>query len=63
MGAVKATTSSAFALLLAACATANTPQQELAYARWATCNAPFTSLERVDLDGRITFGFTNASER
>jgi hypothetical protein len=53
----------AFVFLLGACATANTPQQELAYVRWAKCNAPFSHLERVDLDGRITFGFTSASER
>jgi hypothetical protein len=53
----------AFVFLLGACAAANTPQQELAYARWTKCNAPFSHLERVDLDGRITFGFTSASER
>ena len=52
-----------FALLLGACAVANTPQQDLAYARWAKCNAPFGHLQRVDLDGRITFQFTSASER
>ena len=27
------------ALFLGACAIANTPQQDLAYARWATCNS------------------------
>jgi hypothetical protein len=48
-----------FALFLGACAIANTPQQDLAYARWARCNAPYVSLERVDLDGRITFRFSN----
>ena len=48
-----------FALFLAACAITNTPQQDLAYARWAKCNAPYVSLERVDLDGRITFRFSN----
>src|SRR6266581_4711613 len=47
-----------FALFLGACAIANTPQQDLAYARWAKCNAPYVSLERVDLDGRITFRFS-----
>ena len=52
-----------FALILGACAIANTPQQDLAYTRWATCNAGFAQLQRVSLDGRITFQFTNASER
>jgi hypothetical protein len=45
-------------MLLVACATANTPQQDLAYARWAKCNAPYVQLERVDLDGRITFRYS-----
>lgn len=48
-----------FALFLGACAIANTPQQDLAYARWAKCNAPYVQLDRVDLDGRITFRFSN----
>jgi hypothetical protein len=44
------------ALFLGACAITNTPQQDLAYARWAKCNSSFpVVLERVDLDGRITF--------
>src|SRR5437899_11687010 len=43
-----------FALFLGACAIANTPRQDLAYARWAKCNAPYVQLDRVDLDGRIT---------
>jgi hypothetical protein len=43
------------ALFLGACAIANTPQQDLAYARWAKCGTPYVSLQRVDLDGRITF--------
>ncbi len=47
-----------FALFLGACAITNTPQQDLAYARWAKCNAPFVSLEWVDLNGRITFKFS-----
>ena len=51
------------ALVLGACALANTPQQDLAYARWATCNAPLVQLQRVDPDGRITFQFTSASDR
>jgi hypothetical protein len=52
------------ALFLVACATiANTPQQDLAYARWAKCSAPYVSLERVDLDGRITFKISNEGSR
>jgi hypothetical protein len=51
------------ALLLAGCATANTPQQELAYARWDRCAVPRAQLERVDLDGRITFMFLTTSDR
>ena len=48
------------ALFLGACSIANTPPQDLAYARWAKCNAPSfpLELERVDLDGRITFRFS-----
>lgn len=49
-------------LFLAACATANTPQQDLAYTRWAKCNSS-AQLERVDLDGRITFRFTSPGSR
>ena len=51
------------ALVLGACAVANTPQQNLAYERWARCEGPFTELERVNLDGRITFLSTNSSTR
>jgi hypothetical protein len=53
----------ALACAVAACATANTPQQELAYARWAGCSAPYTQLERVDVDGRITFLSSSSSTR
>jgi len=53
----------ALALFLGACAIANTPQQDLAYARWAKCSAPYVSLERVDLDGRITFRFSTDGGR
>jgi len=53
----------ALAVFLGACAIANTPQQDLAYARWARCNVSSAQLERVDLDGRITFRFTSATER
>ena len=51
------------ALFLGACAIANTPQQDLAYARWAQCNSPSGHLERIDLDGRITFRFTSPGSR
>jgi len=51
------------ALALGACATANTAQQNLAYDRWVTCNTAYVQLERVDLDGRITFMFTSTGER
>jgi len=51
------------ALFLGACAVANTPQQELAYARWAQCNSPAGRLERIDLAGRITFRYTSAGDR
>jgi hypothetical protein len=55
--------SSALTLLLGACALANTPQQELAYARWEKCSTLGGSLERVDLSGRITFRFTSPAGR
>jgi len=55
--------SSCLAVTLAACATANTPQQNLAYDRWTKCNAPYAQLERVDLDGRIRFLSSNPSTR
>src|ERR687892_2000417 len=51
------------ALALGACAIANTPQQDLAYERWARCNSPFVQLDRVDVDGRISFMFSNSSTR
>jgi hypothetical protein len=51
------------ALALGACASANTPQQNLAYERWARCQSPFVQLERIDLDGRISFMVSNASGR
>jgi hypothetical protein len=49
------------AAVLGACATANTPQQNLAYERWAKCDPPGAGLQRIDLDGRITFVTSNAS--
>ena len=54
---------SCVALALTACATANTPQQNLAYDRWAHCNAPYVQLERVDPSGRITFLASSSSDR
>jgi len=50
------------ALALTACASVNTPAQDLAYTRWATCKAPYTQLERVLLDGRIVFLTSNPSD-
>ena len=49
-------------LALTACASANTPAQDLAYARWATCSVAYTQLERVLLDGRIVFLSTSPSD-
>jgi len=51
------------ALFLVACGLANTPQQDLAYARWAKCNSTSSTLERVDLDGQIVFRYTSAGDR
>jgi hypothetical protein len=49
---------------LGACATAtNTPQQDLAYERWARCRSPYVQIEQVTSDGRITFQFSNSSDR
>ena len=50
-------------LLLGACALANTPQQELAYARWAQCRSLTGELLRIDLDGRITFRSSTSGGR
>jgi hypothetical protein len=51
------------ALALGACATANTPQQNLAYERWEKCRVPYTQLKDVGLDGGITFIVTNGGDR
>ena len=51
------------ALFLVACGHANTPQQDLAYARWAKCNSTSATLARVDLDGQITFRYTTGGDR
>ena len=53
----------ALCLTLGACAVANTPQQNLAYERWARCNSPYVQLERVEMDGAIVFMFSDASRR
>jgi hypothetical protein len=53
----------ALTLALGGCATANTPQQELAYARWARCERPYTQLAGVGVDGRITFQVSSSSAR
>jgi hypothetical protein len=51
-------------LALGACAViANTPQQDLAYERWGRCATAYVQLERVTGDGRITFQFSNSSDR
>ena len=50
-------------VFLGACTLANTPQQELAYARWAQCRSLTGELLRIDLDGRITFRSSTAGGR
>jgi hypothetical protein len=52
-----------FALSLGACSIANTPQQDLAYARWTKCNTTSATLDRVSLDGGITFRYTAPGDR
>ena len=52
-----------FALFLGACTIANTPQQELAYARWAKCNSTSATLDRIGLDGGITFRYSTPGDR
>ena len=48
------------ALALGACATlANTPEQNLAYERWAHCSRPSVALQSVSVDGQIAFFYTN----
>jgi hypothetical protein len=55
---------SCLAVALGACATAaNTPQQNLAYERWARCAVAYVQLEGISLDGRITFQFSNSTDR
>jgi hypothetical protein len=51
-----------FVFSLGGCATvANTPEQDLAYERWAKCKSPFVLLEWLEVDGRITFRYNSAS--
>jgi hypothetical protein len=50
-------------VLALGCAIANTPQQELAYARWVQCSSPDGQLERIDLDGRIVFRYSRPGGR
>jgi hypothetical protein len=45
------------------CAIANTPEQELAYARWAQCSSPDGQLERIDVNGRIVFRYSRPGGR
>jgi hypothetical protein len=52
-----------FTVLVGACAIVNTPQQDLAYTRWAKCDSPYVELLRVDLDGRIRFRVTSPGAR
>jgi hypothetical protein len=52
------------ALALGACATlANTPEQNLAYERWAQCSRPSVTLQWVSVDGQITFLYANPVDR
>jgi hypothetical protein len=48
---------------LGGCAITNTPEQRLAYERWDRCNSPYVQLDRVGLDGRISFMFSNPVAR
>jgi len=56
----------ALAFALGGCAgIKNTPQQDLAYARWAACepSSGLIDIDRVEPNGRIWFTFYNESER
>jgi hypothetical protein len=50
------------ALVLGACAT-STPQQSLAYDRWAKCGPLGATLQNVAVDGRVTFIFSNGAAK
>ena len=62
-GVMAIITAGGLTLVLGACATANTPQQNLAYDRWARCSQAGAQLQGIGLDGRITFVFSNASAK
>jgi len=51
------------AVALGACASANTPQQNLAYERWSKCAVAYVQLDRISLDGRITFQVSSSSDQ
>ena len=52
------------ALAVGACATfANTPEQTVAYERWAHCSGPTVTLESISVDGQIRFFYTNPVDR
>lgn len=51
------------ALALGGCsALANTPEQNLAYERWAQCTHPSVTLRWVSVDGQIGFLYTNPAD-
>ena len=53
-------------LAVAGCANLkNTPEQDLAYARWAACEPPggLIDIDRVEPSGRIWFTYYNETER
>src|SRR5262249_52558430 len=52
------------ALALGACAAlANTPEQNLAYERWAQCSRPSVTLQSISVDGEIAFFYTTPADR
>jgi hypothetical protein len=51
------------ALGLGACATTNSPAQNLAYERWSKCAVAYVQLEQISVDGRITFQFSSSADR
>jgi hypothetical protein len=52
------------AFALGACATlANTPEQNLAYERWAQCSRSTVTLDWVSVDGQIRFLYTSPVDR
>lgn len=42
---------------------ANTPEQEVAWSRWRACRGSGTEVNRVQLDGRITFWYDGGGGR